>query len=351
MLRYRINIGTEFLFIFATKTACKLDWLQVVEISGVKKMKYDEVFSGRKPNFANHLQTFGEVGVLTTADRKIKDKVNMWGVVCMMGGYTSDHAGDVYRMYNPLSNEIYESRDIEWLNRLYFCDANRIVENSPITSVEEKPYNNVGNKLVSKKRNGQLGGNPTHMLRMVPSGSAKAGPVQLAADDSQEENDILSNVTQGISNKLHDNLPLQQYSTTNSLSGGEKCVKKSLGTVSEVNGDEVVDENRENEIDNQDSPRGSTNIPSVIIQEKENETRDITRDKYDQENEEYDAESVSKSGNKRGNDDNCYHTRYGRRSKMRKDKNFEYAFPTCDEKNIKNNNIEAEQNQRQRVRK
>ena len=73
-------------FILSTKTACKLDWLQVVETpSGKKKMKY-ELFSGRKPNFANHLQTFGEAGVVTTVDRKIKDKVDIRGVVCMVGG-------------------------------------------------------------------------------------------------------------------------------------------------------------------------------------------------------------------------------------------------------------------------
>ena len=39
--------------------------------------------------------------MVTTTDRKIKDKVDMRGVVCMMGGYASDHAGDVYLMYDP----------------------------------------------------------------------------------------------------------------------------------------------------------------------------------------------------------------------------------------------------------
>ena len=40
-----------------------------------------ELFSGRKPNFAH-----GEAGVVTTADRKIKDKVDMlvMFIVCMI---------------------------------------------------------------------------------------------------------------------------------------------------------------------------------------------------------------------------------------------------------------------------
>jgi hypothetical protein len=38
----------------------------------------------------------------------------------MFVGYTLEHAGDCYRMWNPKTNSVHESRDVIWLKRIYF---------------------------------------------------------------------------------------------------------------------------------------------------------------------------------------------------------------------------------------
>ena len=76
-----------------------MDGLQVIDLDGVKATRYMH-WSGRNPDFSNHLRTWGEAGtvkVKTKATPKIADR----GVQCIFVGYALDHAGDVYRMYNP----------------------------------------------------------------------------------------------------------------------------------------------------------------------------------------------------------------------------------------------------------
>jgi hypothetical protein len=42
------------------------------------------------------------------------------GVQCMLVGYALDHAGDCYRMWNPDTNGIHETRDVIWLRRMFY---------------------------------------------------------------------------------------------------------------------------------------------------------------------------------------------------------------------------------------
>jgi hypothetical protein len=37
-----------------------------------------------------------------------------------MLGYADDHAGDVYRMWDPDTDGVHETRDVTWLKRMYF---------------------------------------------------------------------------------------------------------------------------------------------------------------------------------------------------------------------------------------
>jgi hypothetical protein len=56
---------------------------------------------------------WGRIGYVTKRDdivKKFKDKFKP----CVIIGYESDHAGDVYRMYNPVARKIVLSRDITW---------------------------------------------------------------------------------------------------------------------------------------------------------------------------------------------------------------------------------------------
>jgi hypothetical protein len=109
--RYRI-------FWLATETACVLDWLTVVTVDGVMAVKIKKN-SNSIPAFVNHLQTFGEASVVTIVGT-IKKKVGMRGLLCLMRAYCTDRAGDCYKMYSPINNKVYFTRDVLWLNKMYF---------------------------------------------------------------------------------------------------------------------------------------------------------------------------------------------------------------------------------------
>jgi hypothetical protein len=130
------RIYRYWLFWLVTEMACALDWLTVVTVDGVMAMQIKH-FADKIPDFVKNLKTFGEACVVTIAG-SIKSKVNMRGVVCMMGGYCTDRAGDCYRMYDPIRNNIYETRDVVWLNRMYF-DNNGEVDALPDISADAAP--------------------------------------------------------------------------------------------------------------------------------------------------------------------------------------------------------------------
>jgi hypothetical protein len=99
----------------AAETACDLEWLTVVTIDGVMEMKH---FADKVPTFVKYLRTFGEAGVVTIAGT-VKVKVGMRGILCMIVGYCTDRAGDCYKMYDPINNNMYLTRDVIWLNCMY----------------------------------------------------------------------------------------------------------------------------------------------------------------------------------------------------------------------------------------
>jgi hypothetical protein len=77
-----------------------------------------ELLTGLKPdNIYKYLQPFGRVGYVT--DRtKIKGKLTERSSKCIYVGRAKNHAGDVYRMYNPETNSTLFSRDVKWQ---WFC--------------------------------------------------------------------------------------------------------------------------------------------------------------------------------------------------------------------------------------
>jgi hypothetical protein len=93
------------MFWLAMETACVLDWLTVVTIDGVMAMKIKH-FSNFIPAFVNHLRTFGEAGIVAIVGT-IKKKVDMRGLLCLMGGYCTDRAGDCYKMYDLINNNVH----------------------------------------------------------------------------------------------------------------------------------------------------------------------------------------------------------------------------------------------------
>ena len=62
-------------------TACKLDGLIPITIDGTTKPRYEH-WVGKDPDFANHLQTWGEVGTVTCI-QETSTKLQDRGRQCM----------------------------------------------------------------------------------------------------------------------------------------------------------------------------------------------------------------------------------------------------------------------------
>ena len=63
-------------------------------------------------------RTWEEVGVVPLRDMKCP-KIQDKGLTCMFLGYSLEHAGNCYRMYNPSTGKLHISRDVKWSNRMY----------------------------------------------------------------------------------------------------------------------------------------------------------------------------------------------------------------------------------------
>ena len=117
----RANVPTMYryrCFLLAVEIAMILDSLVVVELDGIEQSRIKH-FSGHLPKFAENLKTWGECGVVTI-------KTSNWpavadrSVTCLMGGYVPDATGDTYKMYDPVRNVLYRTRDVIWMKRTYF---------------------------------------------------------------------------------------------------------------------------------------------------------------------------------------------------------------------------------------
>jgi hypothetical protein len=72
----------------------------------------DMLWYGQHPRILDHLVQWGRVGYVKERGHINKLSPKSTKMVCM--GYADDHAGDVYRMYNPDTGRVIESRDITW---------------------------------------------------------------------------------------------------------------------------------------------------------------------------------------------------------------------------------------------
>ena len=95
------------LFKEACKTATLLDALLIVEINGEQK-SHVKRWSGQKTKYVLNLCTWGEAGTVKVK-MQMTGKLADHGVQCMMVGYAKDHKGDVYHMWDLLTNGIHET--------------------------------------------------------------------------------------------------------------------------------------------------------------------------------------------------------------------------------------------------
>ena len=105
----------------AVETATKLDGLTPITLGGVTMTRYEHAF-GTLPAFAHNLRIWGEAGVVSLK-AKIHSKLTNKGTTCVMVGYAPNHAGDVYEMWNPATSGLHTTRDVRWLNRMYYTSV------------------------------------------------------------------------------------------------------------------------------------------------------------------------------------------------------------------------------------
>ena len=102
----------------AFQCATQLDRLTVVEVEGITKT-CNEHFVGQNPMFAKHLRTWGEAGTVKIKT-SMSPKLNNKGTHCMFIGYTYNHLGDCYKMYNVKTRRTCETHDIIWLKQMFY---------------------------------------------------------------------------------------------------------------------------------------------------------------------------------------------------------------------------------------
>ena len=119
--KLRYKVWTE-----AFATATLLDGMVPIMLDGKLATRYEH-WAGENPAFVNYLRTWGEAGtvkVKTKNTPKLADR----GVPCMFVGYALNHPGDCYRMWNPETNRVHETRDVIWMKRMFFPKTSRVYE-------------------------------------------------------------------------------------------------------------------------------------------------------------------------------------------------------------------------------
>jgi hypothetical protein len=125
-------------------TATVLDNLIPVTWNEETKTRYEHV-GYDIPKFVKYLRTFGKAGIV----KNMKDgKVGNRGITMMFVGYLSAHTGSCYRMYNPVTLQVSETRDIFWLGRMYFTSEN-CKKTKMLPAIAVPITNDVSNKDMS----------------------------------------------------------------------------------------------------------------------------------------------------------------------------------------------------------
>ena len=142
------NIPEHRRYLFAKEafqTATKLDDLTVVEFKGQEKCRIQH-WGEDIPRFVHSMIPWGWAGVVKTK-RSFSAKLNNRGTVMMMVGYASNHTGDCYRMYNDATGRVHETRDVRWLERMFFSKEGNVdlksddteeISNNDVDSVKEE---------------------------------------------------------------------------------------------------------------------------------------------------------------------------------------------------------------------
>ena len=115
------NIPDQYrylMFPLFSRWSCQTDMLTVVAVDGVTKTRQEHL-KGTLPGWIDHLQIAGMAGVVKTHTLTTA-KVSARGKTCLFAHYATDYAKDCCVMMDPQTKIIVHSRDVLWLNRLYY---------------------------------------------------------------------------------------------------------------------------------------------------------------------------------------------------------------------------------------
>jgi hypothetical protein len=113
------NVPREFRFMLwreAFKTATLLDGMSIIKIDDKTDTQFAH-WDGQIPEYLMQLRTWREAGTVkwkTRSHTRLDDR----GYTCMFVVYSTIHAGDAYRMWDPRSRRVHITRDIKWLNKM-----------------------------------------------------------------------------------------------------------------------------------------------------------------------------------------------------------------------------------------
>ena len=75
---------------------------------------------GVDANHAKHLKVVEEMCVVADTDNKLgRTKIDPRGKISLFVGYSTQHAGDVYRLLNPKTSRVIHSRDVKWIGKAW----------------------------------------------------------------------------------------------------------------------------------------------------------------------------------------------------------------------------------------
>ncbi len=121
-----VNVPKEYkyrLYGMAVEMASKLDMLVPIEIDGVTETRHKHFF-GTEAKYINELHTWGKAGTVTIKTKNTPKPYNRC-VTCMLVGYLDNHPVGTYLMWDKVTNRMHKSRNVTWLNRMYFKKTER----------------------------------------------------------------------------------------------------------------------------------------------------------------------------------------------------------------------------------
>ena len=101
----------------AAQTATLLD--NILMQDSAKSPPFTQFF-GVDAKYAKHLRVVGETCAVADTDNKVgRTKIDPRGKISLFVGYSTQHAGDVYRLLTPNTSRVIQSRDVKWIGKTW----------------------------------------------------------------------------------------------------------------------------------------------------------------------------------------------------------------------------------------